>query len=93
MIISKFVAITALVSVTLIGSASNTVKSPLIAAPNYAIELEYEYLSDDVRKDCAVKLDFELSDGSTIQGELTFSNVTWWECTKMQVAAWWERNF
>lgn len=44
-------------------------------------------------KNCTVRLDFELSDGTTIEGEITFVDVTWWQCTKMQLAAWWERNF
>ena len=44
-------------------------------------------------RDCTVRLDFELDDGTTIQGEITFSDVSWWDCTKMQFAAWWERNF
>ena len=44
-------------------------------------------------KDCTVRLDFELEDGTTIQGELTFVDVSWWDCTKMQLGAWWYRNF
>jgi hypothetical protein len=44
-------------------------------------------------KDCTVRLDFTLEDGTTIQGELTFVDVSWWDCTKMQLGAWWGRNF
>jgi len=44
-------------------------------------------------KDCTVRLDFELEDGTTIQREITFVDVSWWDCTKMQLAAWWKRNF
>jgi hypothetical protein len=44
-------------------------------------------------KDCTVKLDFKLEDGTKIQGELTFIDVSWWDCTKMQLGAWWARNF
>jgi hypothetical protein len=44
-------------------------------------------------KDCTVRLDIELADGTTIQGEITFVDVSWWDCTKMQLAAWWERTF
>ena len=50
-------------------------------------------LQTDELKDCTVRLDFELSDGTTIQGEITFVDVSWWSCTKMQLAAWWKRNF
>ena len=50
-------------------------------------------LQTDELKDCTVRLDFELSDGSTIQGEITFVDVSWWSCTKMQFGAWWKRNF
>lgn len=45
------------------------------------------------RKDCTVRVDFELEDGSTIQGEITFVDVSWWDCTQMQLFAWWKRNF
>jgi len=63
-----------------------------------AVELTHEshkLNSEEVEllKDCTVRLDFELEDGTTIQGELTFVDVSWWDCTKMQLAAWWKRNF
>lgn len=44
-------------------------------------------------KDCTVKIDVTLEDGSTIKGEVMIENITWWQCTKIQVAAWWERTF
>ena len=47
----------------------------------------------DIRKDCKVRIDHELPDGGTVKGELVFEDVTWWQCSKMQVAAWWDRNF
>jgi hypothetical protein len=47
---------------------------------------------DELRKDCTVTIDHELPDGGSIKGELIFEDVTWWQCTKMQVAAWWDRN-
>jgi hypothetical protein len=50
-------------------------------------------IEPDNLKDCTVRLDFKLADGTIIQGEITFEDVTWWQCTKMQLAAWWERNF
>lgn len=49
--------------------------------------------SSNLLKNCTVRLDFTLEDGTTIQGEITFVDVSWWDCTKMQLAAWWERNF
>jgi len=49
--------------------------------------------NSNLLKDCTVRLDFTLEDGTTIQGEITFVDVSWWDCTKMQLAAWWERNF
>lgn len=48
---------------------------------------------NNLLKDCTVRIDTELEDGTTIQGEITFIDVTWWQCTKMQLAAWWDRNF
>ena len=47
----------------------------------------------NVLKDCTVKLDFELEDGTTIQGEITFVDISWWDCTQIQIVAWWERTF
>jgi hypothetical protein len=42
---------------------------------------------------CTVKLNETLADGTTVQGELTFSDVSWWTCKKMQFVAWFSRNF
>ncbi|MDD3004387.1 hypothetical protein [Flavobacterium sp.] len=47
----------------------------------------------DVLKECEVRLDMKLEDGTTIVGTVTFSDVSWWDCSKMQLAAWWGRNF
>lgn len=49
--------------------------------------------NSNLLKDCTVRLDFTLEDGTTIQGELTFVDVSWWDCRKMQLGAWWKRNF
>ena len=89
---SKLFAIIALMSIAFLGSASNTIKKARIAT-DHPTESKSEPTSNDLRKDCTVRLDKKLENGSTLKGELTFSDVTWWECTKMQVAAWWERNF
>ncbi len=89
---SKLFAISALMGIAFFGSASNTIKKASIAT-DHPTESICEHPSNDIRKDCTVKLDMKLENGSTLKGELTFSDVTWWECTKMQVAAWWERNF
>ncbi len=50
-------------------------------------------LEVELLKECSVRLGFTLEDGTTIQGELTFVDVSWWSCTKMQFAAWWKRTF
>ncbi len=47
----------------------------------------------DFKKDCKVRINHEMTDGGTVKGELIFEDVTWWQCSKMQVAAWWDRNF
>lgn len=44
-------------------------------------------------KECTVKFDVELEDGTTITGEITFSDVSWWDCTKMKFGAWWASTF
>lgn len=94
MIMSKALFMSVLMSVAFIGSSSMVIdKSLSIESSRQSIESNRGSLPDDFRKDCTVKLDVKLSNGSTLTGELTFSDVTWWECTKMQVAAWWERNF
>ncbi|PQJ79474.1 hypothetical protein [Polaribacter porphyrae] len=57
------------------------------------INIVNKYNKVDEKKDCTVRLNFTLEDGTKIEGEITFLDVTWWQCTKMQLAAWWERNF
>ena len=59
----------------------------------YLFILLFQSKNSILLKDCTVRLDFELEDGTTIEGEITFVDVSWWDCTKMQLAAWWERNF
>ena len=44
-------------------------------------------------KDCVVRLDIELEDGTTIQGEVVFMDVSWRDCTKIKLADWRTRNF
>lgn len=82
----------AILSVFTFGFASNGMindNDPKIEAQ----KINENHLQTVAIRDCTVRLDFELSDGTTIQGEITFVDVTWWQCTKMQLAAWWERNF
>ena len=92
----KLFALAIILSVFTLGFASNGMinESEVKIEAQQIIEnpMQTNELSN-LTKDCTVRLDFELSDGTTIQGEITFVDVTWWQCTKMQLAAWWERNF
>lgn len=47
----------------------------------------------DLLKDCEVRLDMTLENGTKIEGTVIFSDVSWFDCAKMQLAAWWTRNF
>ena len=85
-----------LISISILSSVSigkNQDKHIPIDLTEQTVENYIENNSAAELKDCTVRLDFELADGTTIQGEITFVDVTWWECSKMQLAAWWERNF
>lgn len=44
-------------------------------------------------KDCEVRLNMTLENGTHIEGTVTFSDVSWWDCAKMQLGAWYTRNF
>ena len=80
----------AILSVFTFGFASNgKINEPKIEAQ----KINENHSQNLLLKDCTVRLDFKLSDGTTIQGEITFLEVTWWLCTRMQLLAWWERNF
>jgi|GEM_PF-2339071 len=35
--------------------------------------------------DCTIRVNFTTDDGTKIQGELTFVDVSWWECTKIKI--------
>ena len=37
-------------------------------------------------KDCTIKVNIESESGTTIQGEITFVDISWWECTKIKIA-------
>ena len=49
--------------------------------------------NSNLLKDCTVRLNFTLEDGTTIEGEITFVDVSWWSCSAMQLGAWWKRTF
>lgn len=85
-------AIIVILSIFTFGFASNGMNNDYDHNAEIQTVIHNPIKTDD-RKDCTVRLDVELSDGTTIQGELTFEDVTWWQCTKMQLVAWWKRNF
>ena len=77
-------------------SVGKEMKNPFNKVDAVEQAIESQFLNSEeveLLKDCTVRLDFELEDGTTIQGEMTFVDVSWWDCTKMQLAAWWKRNF
>jgi hypothetical protein len=47
----------------------------------------------EVLKECTVRLNMTLENGTKIEGTVTFSDVSWLECATMQLGAWWDRNF
>lgn len=48
---------------------------------------------DAVLVDCTLNISFELEDGSKIEGQVTISGVTLWQCTKMKVANFFSKIF
>ena len=82
----------AILSVFTFGFASNGMindNEPKIEAQ----KINENHLQTVAIRNCKVRLDFTLEDGKTIQGEITFVDVSWWDCTKMQFLAWLGRNF
>lgn len=43
--------------------------------------------------DCTLNVSFELENGSKIEGQITISGVTLWQCTKMKVANFFSKIF
>lgn len=35
--------------------------------------------------DCTIRVDITLSDGTTVTGEITIVDISWWDCTKVKV--------
>jgi len=78
------------------GFAIANVQNKLTSVAGSSLEIVYQFEqlpTADLKKDCTVKLDFTLDNGTQIKGEITFADISWWDCTKIQVAAWFERNF
>jgi len=44
-------------------------------------------------RDCTLRLNMTTDDGTTIVGTLTFVGVSWFDCQKLTLVAWWTRNF
>jgi|GEM_PF-2594389 allophanate hydrolase subunit 2 len=87
---------TTLICMAFLTSASTTVGHHLGQGIESGDRLEYiepNTGSDDVRKDCTVKIDHDIPGGGSVKGEMTFHDVTWWQCTKLQVVAWFDRTF
>lgn len=40
---------------------------------------------DPAGSDCTIRVNFTTDDGTRIQGELTFVDISWWECTKIKI--------
>lgn len=49
--------------------------------------------SETLVKDCEFTVIVENDDGTETEYEITVHDISWWQCTKLQVGAWWDRNF
>lgn len=79
---------------TMFGFADKQTKPIPVAAFSQETVHPIEVLpTAGLKKDCTVKLDMDLEGGGHIQGEITFDDVSWWDCTKIKVAAWFARTF
>lgn len=43
--------------------------------------------------DCEFRVVVENEDGTSTEYHITVHDVSWWNCKKMQLGAWWNRNF
>ncbi len=43
--------------------------------------------------DCEFRVVVNNEDGTSTEYHITVHDVSWWNCKKMQLAAWWDRNF
>ncbi len=94
--LKNFLLLTTLVCTAFFTSAFDTMQTQLTVGPGsdgVTVNALQAAPLNAVKKDCTVKVDVELEDGSTIKGEVMFEDITWWQCTKAQVASWWKRTF
>ena len=49
--------------------------------------------SEEELRECTVRIHVKDDSGSVTEYEVTFSDLSWWSCTKLQLGAWWDRNF
>lgn len=96
MIMKRSVILMTMMCLAVLGFASVNVENNLTLPATSSQQTLYEMkplLPACVKKDCTVKLDFTLESGAEVKGEITFVDVSWWDCTKIQVAAWFARTF
>lgn len=43
--------------------------------------------------DCEFRVIVDNEDGTSTEYHITVHDVSWWNCKKMQLGAWWDRNF
>lgn len=90
----KSVILLTLMCLAIIGFADEQTKPTLVAGSGQETLYPIEVLpTAGMKKDCTVKLDMDLKGGGHIQGEITFEDVSWWDCTKIKVTAWFARTF
>jgi hypothetical protein len=78
-----------LINVSL-GKSSTLIKDKVVCENNVTCITESCSMSGI---DCSVRIEIKLENGTTIQGVIVFEDVSWWDCKKMQLVAWLERNF
>ena len=55
---------------------------------NYQVSCFETFNYVQLKRDCTVRIKNE-----TYDLEVTFEDVTWFQCMKMKLAAWWDRTF
>lgn len=93
----KLLILTIFVCYSTLGFASDSIDLDYLSVKENKVE---QVVEDNtlqtvslLKKDCTVSFNVELENGTIVQGELTFSDVSWWDCTKMKFAAWWASTF
>lgn len=82
-------------SISFVNSTSKNIEFNKLDAEKKQLVKSIDIIKKDnmLLVDCEFRVIIENEDGTDTEYHITVHDVSWWNCKKMQLGAWWSRNF